>query len=288
MPAKAVSTGRSWRKAAMSGFLILALSVTWAGTAWASMYLDPIRINMGNRDRTASVTVVNQNTRETVFRIYWQDYIMKRDGTYDVLPADETTQWSLRSFVRYSPRQVVLRPGESQAIRFAVRKPRDLPEGEYRSHLVVAEQPQGQPPGPPPAGGGIQLNISFAMAMSVPVVVRHGTNLSATVTMPQLSWRRADNGKWEISAQFISAGNRSPDGAIRLFWQDPDGTETLIGVRNGVAIWFPTRELDFTIEVERPTRGGRLRFEYREAKPLSRGTRRDSDFGALYAEGFLN
>jgi hypothetical protein len=82
--------------------------------------------------------------------------------------------------VRYSPRQVTLEPNVSQTIRLQVRKPENLTEGEYRSHLLFrAVPPEGAIPGnvveaddKKPTGYSIRLTPIYGV--SIPVIVRHG------------------------------------------------------------------------------------------------------------------
>lgn len=142
-----------------------------------SISLMPHRVVMEGRTRTAEVLVKNSGVEKVSFRVSMVEKGMKEDGTLEdrIKGADETTASDL---VRFTPRQVDLEPGGSQVIRFQLRKPDALPDGEYRSHLLV----QGIPPSteaPPLTGEGADKGISFAitqiMGISVPVIVRQGT-----------------------------------------------------------------------------------------------------------------
>ena len=46
----------------------------------------------------------------------------------------------LKNMVRISPSQVRLAPGERQIVKLAIRKPKDLAEQEYRSHLAFKDR----------------------------------------------------------------------------------------------------------------------------------------------------
>lgn len=254
--------------------------------AQAGVYLDPIRIFMGPRDRTATVTMVNQNTDSTVYRIYWQDYVMTPEGQYTALAKEERGEWSVSNMIRYSPRQVRLSPGESQAVRFSLRRPAGMADGEYRSHLVVEEQPRTRErvvENP----GGMVLDLQFVMAVSIPVIVYQG-NLTAAAKITQLLIGPGDGSDWNITAALTSSGNKSPVGAMRIFWRTPDGRETLVKEQNNVAVWLPTRERFVTIPVKRPTGPGQFRVVFIEAKPIGPGgKRKESDFGPIFDEAVI-
>ena len=77
--------------------------------------------------------------------------------------------------IRYSPRTVVLRPGEVQTIRVALKKPDDLPNGEYRTRMVFQAVP-------PPLDiekqveentEEVKLELRAVYGISIPIKVVH-------------------------------------------------------------------------------------------------------------------
>ena len=77
--------------------------------------------------------------------------------------------------IRYAPRQLRLEPGRPQTIRILYRRPGELAEGEYRSHLLFQEIPKVAPtPAQGEGPSGLNMQISALFGISIPVIVRHG------------------------------------------------------------------------------------------------------------------
>lgn len=184
-----------------------------------SISLMPHRVVIEGRNRTAEVLVKNSGAVKASFRVSMVEKGMKEDGTLEdrVKGPDEITAADL---VRYTPRQVDLDPGGSQVIRFQLRKPDALPDGEYRSHLLV----QGIPPSteaPPLTGEGADKGISFAitqvMGISVPVIVRQGAP-TASVRLVDARYFQPEGAGLTpvVSVMLERSGERSVIGEVTL------------------------------------------------------------------------
>lgn len=184
-----------------------------------SISLMPHRVVIEGRTRTAEVLVKNSGAEKASFRVSMVEKAMKEDGTLEdrVKGPEEITAADL---VRYTPRQVDLEPGGSQIIRFQLRKPEALPDGEYRSHLLV----QGIPPSteaPSLAGEAAEKSISFAitqvMGISVPVIVRQG-NPTAEVRLVEPRYFQPEGaGLTPVVSVFLErSGARSVIGEVTL------------------------------------------------------------------------
>lgn len=144
----------------------------------------PNRVVLEGRTRAAEVLLKNSGTVRASFRVS----MVEKDMTEEGRLADRVRQENeitAASLVRFSPRQVDLDPGESQIVRLQVRKPENLPDGEYRSHLLL----QGIPPArkaesirEEDAGRTLSFGITQVLGISIPVIVRQG-NLSAEVSL---------------------------------------------------------------------------------------------------------
>jgi hypothetical protein len=87
---------------------------------------------------------------------------------------------------------VDLAPGEVQTVRLQVRKPENLPAGEYRTHMVFQAVP---PPTPAPAPDAKAENLSFSltivMGLSIPVFLRQG-QMEGKVALTGLRYYQPD------------------------------------------------------------------------------------------------
>lgn len=102
-------------------------------SAQANLLIHPTLISFEGKQRTHSVQLVNHGDATGVFEISWMDFSMTPEG--GLRKWETPPPWSLQAYVRYSPRRVTLRPGETQVIKIALRRTQDISEGEYLSHL---------------------------------------------------------------------------------------------------------------------------------------------------------
>lgn len=112
---------------------LLLPKIVWAGKA--ELFIRPTFVELTSRQRSATVTIVNQGDATGVFVISWMEIFMTPQG--DLAIGDGVAPWSLQPHVRYSPRRVTLIPGETQLVKIALRRDKDVPDGEFYSHLKV-------------------------------------------------------------------------------------------------------------------------------------------------------
>lgn len=144
----------------------------------------PNRVVLEGRTRAAEVLLKNSGTVRASFRVSMVEKDMTEEGRLAdrVRKEGEITAADL---VRFSPRQVDLEPGESQIVRLQVRKPENLPDGEYRSHLLLQGIPparQAQSIQGESADRTLSFGITQVLGISIPVIVRQGA-LEAEVSL---------------------------------------------------------------------------------------------------------
>ena len=171
-------------------FILFILGLS--GISQANLIVTPTRVIFEGRTHSQELTLIHQGDREATYRISFLHYRMKQDGSLEEIKEPKANEQITFAdeFIRYSPRQITLKPGEKQTVRLMVRKPKDLAPGEYRSHVLFKEI------APPDLGvnvekgskGADDKSISFTLiplfAVSIPVVVRHG-NISAKVEIQE-------------------------------------------------------------------------------------------------------
>ena len=225
----------------------------------------PTRIILEGRDRTAEVALRNVGQEPCTYRIFFQEMRMLPSGEAEVVPKVEGTLAG-SDLVRYSPRQVALAPGETQTVRIQVRKPEGLPDGEYRSHLVFQGVPPTEPPSPDDAEDAKTLSVSIhtQVAISIPVIVRHGTT-TATVDLSGLILHPAASaeGAPTLDLRLGLTGNRSVQGEFKVDWLPRGGQpQTLLPVA-GAAIYanlpFIQAQLPLSDAIGVKLQGGQLK-----------------------------
>ncbi|MFO7592974.1 MAG: molecular chaperone [Pseudomonadota bacterium] len=240
----------------------------------ANLMVTPSRVVFEERTRSAQVTLLNKGDETGTFRISFIRRQMTESGRFVEAEEDETGLYS-DAMVRYSPRQITLPPGQPQVVRLMLRKPRDLEEGEYRSHMLFQSIPDASKSSLESAMAaeqqGISVEIIPIVGISIPVIVRHG-RLESEVRLenPRLiPVEGAMNGP-QVALEMHRNGNRSVYGDFRaILTPKGDGEPLTVGRVNGVAVYTPNTLRRFSLPLNIPRdiamEGGVLRVLYLES-----------------------
>lgn len=264
---------------------MLAALLLCSGQAMAQLMVYPTRIVLDNDQRSAQVEIINNSNKTTVYRISLVNRRMDAFGAFTTVQTAQPGEQFLGDMVRYSPRRVSLAPGASQIIRVMVRKPAEFATGEYRSHLLFAEQED--PAAPPPAAsspsGQIGVTLTALVGVSIPLIVRQGAT-TAAVSLEKLALEPPANGASPVlSLQMNRTGTRSVHGDVAVDYLPADGAAAIAVARAaGVAVYTPNLLRQLRLPLQWPAgamrNAGTLHVSYRE--PPERG-------GALLAEASL-
>ncbi len=166
-----------WRSPILQGVVLVAAAL--AGPASAGTFsISPIRVELGAAQRTAVLTVHNEEDRPAVVQV--TALAWKQAGGED---QTESTRDLL-----VTPPVFTIAPNADQVLRVALRgQPDPARELDYR--LLLAEVP-----GPPEQGF---TGLRLALRLSLPVFV------TPAHVAPQLEWRleRADDGTLSLVAE---------------------------------------------------------------------------------------
>ena len=110
--------------------------------AFAELMLYPTRIVIEGNQRSAQIQLINNGTESRTYRIGLVNRRMNETGSFIDINEPLPGELFADDMLRFSPRQVTLAPGTGQTVRVMVRKPSNLPAGEYRSHLLFSQQPE--------------------------------------------------------------------------------------------------------------------------------------------------
>ncbi|WP_366655883.1 fimbria/pilus periplasmic chaperone [Fodinicurvata sp. EGI_FJ10296] len=131
-----------------------AQGITGSGLAVA-----PTRLAIDPNERGAELRLQNRSATEATYRITLTQ-VQPGPGGHR---ADE--------MIRFSPRQVTVAGNGNQTVRVAVRRPADLPPGEYAARIRFEAIPTGNPTQAFESAGddgiSIQLEAIYAVTLSV-------------------------------------------------------------------------------------------------------------------------
>lgn len=258
----------------LSGVVLMA--ALQPATALAELMLYPTRVELEKNARSAQVELINRGQTPETYRIS----IVNRRMTESGQIVDATQALPGEAFaidmLRYSPRQVTLKGGESQTVRISLRKPADLAPGEYRSHLQFDRLPD--PDGSAdlrqavvPGEGQLSIKLTALVGASIPIIVRHGET-TAAVTLDGL---RIETGVASAAhaAQSVllifnlnRSGNRSIYGNLIATYQPAGGIPVEVGAVNGVAVYVPNTTRQAKLPLQLPLgmalQGGQINLKF--------------------------
>lgn len=236
----------------------LITSQSAAIAAGANLMITPSRVVFDDKTRSAQVTLLNTGTEAGSFRITFIRQQMTDTGEFIKVKANEKGNFS-DTMIKYSPRQIFLPAGQSQVVRLMLRKPRDLKNGEYRSHMLFQSLPKPSNNSVEKAAKAkkdktIEIEITPIVGISIPIIVRHGKlEDSLTIDNAKLMPGTKANPRASISVDMHRKGNRSVYGDFRAIFIPNDGdTPEVIALANGVAVYTPNTLRHFSIPITAP------------------------------------
>jgi P pilus assembly chaperone PapD len=264
---------------ALCAWLLLALL---ALPAHAELMLHPTRLVFEKNQRTAQIELINNGSKPATYRISLVNRRMTENGQFQVLDTPGPGEQFADSMLRFSPRQITLEPGTAQTVRVMLRKPAELLEGEYRSHLQFEKLPDAEGSASienqgKDAGKGIGVVLNTLVGASVPVIVRHGST-SATVRLAQLALQKDAAQHPLLTLQFEREGSSSVYGDLDVSFTPLGGKPQTLAQVGGIAVYTPNRVRQAALPLEVPAgvalAHGTLNVSFRErpeagGKPLA-------------------
>jgi P pilus assembly chaperone PapD len=224
-------------------FAALLALLALAPPALADLMLHPTRLVFDKNQRSAQVELINNGSETATYRITLVNRRMTENGDFLPVDAPGPGEQFADAMLRYSPRQVTLAPGTAQTVRVLLRKPAELANGEYRSHLHFEVLPEARGATSIESQGkgdeiGIVLNT--AINASIPVIVRQGAT-SASVALSGLALIAGAPGQPPLLGLDIErSGNASVYGDLTAsFVPQNGGAEQVLVKISGLAVYHP-------------------------------------------------
>jgi P pilus assembly chaperone PapD len=243
----------------------LALAVAAPVAAQGDLLVAPTRVIITGGG-SAEVILSNIGSEPATYRIMLELRRMNSDGDLVEVPEAEANamEKAALEMVRYAPRRIVLAPGQPQAVRITARPAAELPDGEYRVHMVFRSIPTAVSPEEAErvrASGQFQIRLQPVYGISIPVFIRKG-RLEAGAAIGAVALEQKD-GNSAIAVQLSRTGNRSVYGEVIA--RDARGQQ--IAMVRGVALYPEVTQVqvDLGLTPEALARAkGPVQIEYRE------------------------
>jgi len=228
-------------------FCLIILVVLMTNTAWANLMLAPQRVVFEERQRSASVHLVNTSNSTTTYRLHWVQKKQAENGKYIDLPDNSDEVPNASRMLRFSPRQVTLAPNERQTVRIALRRKKGLTEGEYRSHLLFQALPK-EDGDLEPASRGAKIKINLLLGFSIPVIVRQGKpDVQVKISDVELRKQKIKN-KTHYGAYITlrRSGLHTAYGSLRVIWKsNRHSGQKEIAILNNVSFYPDSEKVKF-------------------------------------------
>ncbi len=252
---------------------VFLLLISWQASA--NLLINPTRVSLAHGERSTEITLINTSQVTNTYRMEWVEKQAKQGGGYDDLTDEQAARFPTSSqMIRFSPRQVTLAPNERQTVRIAVRRPSDLAEGEYRSHLMFRALPPPKTPDSPALAEGASTAINIVLSFAIPVVIRQGQpDYALDLSSAGIRFDPA-NQQGEVSVNLTRSGKHSTVGDLEAYWTPKGGSERLIAKIGEYSLWpelkHNTAKLGW-VGAEFVPADGQLRVVYKGSKEF-RGT----------------
>jgi P pilus assembly chaperone PapD len=237
----------------------------------------PTRVVFEGPQRTATLRIFNPRNVPERISIGWQAIRMTAEGRLKQIddPAEVDGLEPARDYVMFAPRQAVIPPQSAQIIRLMLRAPADLPDGEYRSHMVVSQQPR-ELPEQQLRSDGLSVRIDSVVSTTLPVIVRRG-DLKAELSVESAELVTIKGNPF-LETVVRRRGGRSVYADAEVTWTGPEGEELVVNSSHGQAIYSETGRRRFRYRLRMPERDtlppGTLHYRFWES----------TDSGGIIAE----
>lgn len=266
-----------------SGLLLTILSVLLffplaIHAANVMLMLNPVRVLFVDRHRSVKLSVGNPNDVTVPYKV---SLVTMRRGVDGKLyrPEKETEEeLFVKKMIRFSPRRAIIAPKERQVLKLMVRKPADLPDGEYQTRVqIIPLENQGKSEQEEQSQEGKKFEIDMIVGVTIPVIIQHGDVHSKiepiSFVFQELS--EVPSGL-AASVKLKRIGNCSAFGDVVIYFSpDPSKSEIKeIGRGRQVAIYVQEDMRNVVIPLENISKeelsSGSLRVEFHPVIPGQR------------------
>lgn len=255
--------------------LAVALLLLSSWQASANLLINPTRVSLADGERSTDVILINTSKATTTYRLDWLEKRAQHGGGYVDLTEQQAMEFPTASqMIRFSPRQVTLGPNERQTVRIAVRRPSDLVDGEYRSHLLFRALPPARNPDAPLPAQAASTAINIMLNFAIPVVIRQGKmDYSVDMSGASITFNPA-NQQGGVVVNLTRSGKHSMVGDLEAYWTPAGSSERLIAKSAEYSLWPELKQNSANliwVGTEFVPDSGKLRVVYKGTKDF-RGT----------------
>ena len=220
--------------------------------AQGNLLVTPRRVVFDGSRRVMELNLANTGQDTARYNISFIQYRMTTEGTFEEITEPDPGQFFADKHLRFFPRSVTLAPNEAQTVRMQVVGRENLAPGEYRSHVYFRAVPNEVALGeedPNRDTTSVSVRLIPIFGITIPVIIRVGDS-ATEVYLSDLALEKGDNEALYLKMSFNRSGNMSVYGDLNVTHVAPNGTETRVGVVNGIAVYTPNTIRNFRIALD--------------------------------------
>lgn len=241
---------------------LIVSTIATIQTAFARIDIVPRKIVIENRERGGELTILNLAGEESTFRMELVSFKQNEEGLYEQLNTPLDPAFDPAKVVRFSPRQFTLQRGGRQKVRLSLRKPANLPEGEYRFHVKATRLAQ---PESKTLEDGVYMHANIGV--TIPVIVRHG-NAQVAAELSDIQIKSPSQTKRQRPEAHVIInrnGNKSAIGKLEVYWKADGHSEKKIGNMGHFNVFTDVEKRHAAIPLtEMPEGHGTLTVRYKK------------------------
>lgn len=240
------------RNAGIVIFSLLFLQGMQQVFSQGNLLVAPIRVVFEGSKQREDLNLSNIGQDTSVYLISFIHYQMLENGAFKQLEnTDSLPTPRSDTYLRIFPRRVTLPPGESQIVRLQYRKPADLADGEYRSHLYFRAEKEIAPLGMKVAGAdstNLSVSITPIFGISIPIIIRNGNpNLDVKLTDVKLTVQ--NDSVYNLGLSINRVGNMSAYGNLKAEYVPDKGQTIVVGQANGVGVYTEIDKRNYNLPI---------------------------------------
>ncbi len=244
-----------------SAFVLGVCALASPMSAYAELSIIPTRVLFEDRERFEEVILLNTGDETRTYDMSWEFFRMLEGSSKSMQERVDgpISDFDLSKHVVFSPRRVTLPPRGRQKIRLALRRPGEVPAGDYRAYLRFT--PSFDNP-----GGGVEpfqgqaAAVNFRYRFAIPVIFQSG-DLDVTAKIESLDFERNEkNGKLNAMLTLGRSGTHSALGYVYIY----DEQGEVIGEISNAHVYSEVGSRQFRIPLKTDNLSGQtIEVEYR-------------------------
>ena len=181
-----------------------------AASEGSVLFVAPHRLVVPPSEKVSVLNISNKSSEARRYDLTLIDQVMNEKGVTQRL---DTFPYSIKQMVKFVPKRFSLQPGEQQTVRVMIKRPADLADGDYHSHLLFREVPLNVKDKAQLAAErktaekSVSFEITTLYGIAVPIIIQQG-KIIQDIEFDTPTLAMSDDGKQrQLSINFTRIGN---------------------------------------------------------------------------------